>query len=453
MGLSATPSGSSPFASITGRGSSPRRKSGRSAAEVAQSDAANGHSGRSRNGKTEHAGGMRAYIGKGLSNGSASRSAEADVSSDEIHMEEDQNGWRLSVQLPDQQPGPDNLPRQQSLPVGKQTAHHTAAEEEQIENGDVSSRSEEQAGLQRDADSDEPLSSVWSEVTTTSHQGGGDAGGPHAASRVGLVRWLRPRKSLPLPLQVQKGRPAAAPRHAPASNELPVEGAGDRTTEDSNAEQLAGASAADTDVSVEADAARSADATAPDVSGDVGTGAPATDALMSTDDSAALPQPPDDSDSQGASVAESTEGNSPANTLQVSQPTSHDVFSSLIRQRQERKAGKLRASWSSKSWDARWYGGAEGPMHQHGGSRTPQQDWHPPRESLRRTTRSSLRHGRSTVQVRSSQLGPLPPHFLSWGMALHIMKGSRAMHDGLGLLLCHGSVLFPLTPRTSGSVD
>ncbi|CAL8466123.1 g5659 [Coccomyxa elongata] len=427
VGLSTSASGSSPFASITGRGSSPRRKSGRAAAEAAQSDAADGHSAPSSNGRAEHAkgeantSGKRAYFGKGLSNGSASRGVEADVSSDEIHVEEDQNGWRLSVHQPDQQPGSDDLPaRQRTLQgaiVGVQTASHTAGPEgegmqgpvgdgKHIENGEVptehQSGSEEQAGSHRDAASDELLSSVSLEVSGT-NQGMRQAGGPRAASRGGSVRCLRPKHALPPPLQVHKGRPHDAPQHATASSEAPTQGMGDSAAaagdaKSSDAEQLAGASAAPADVSGQSDAATGADATAPDVSGNVGSGAPATDAPSSADDiMGLLPQLPDDSPSQGASLAESIVG-IPTGALQPLQPTSHDVFSSLIRQRQERKAGKLRPSWSNQSWDARWYGGPEGHTHQHGGSRTPQQDWPRPQESLRRTTRSRLRHGRSTVQ-------------------------------------------------------
>lgn len=418
MGLSTTASGSSPFASITGRGSSPRRKSGRAAAEAAQSDAADGHSAASSNGSEEHAegeaitNGKRAYIGKGLSNGSASRGAEADVSSDGIHVEEDQNGWRLSVHQPDQQPGSGDLTARQLQGAvhGEQTAGQegegiqgAVGDGKQIENGEVPTKhqsgSEEQAGLHRDAASDELLSRGSLEVGGT-NQGMRQAGGPRAASRVGSVRWLRPKHALPPPLQVLKGRPLDAPQNGAVSILVTTQSTGDSAAagdaKSSDAEQLAGASAAPANVSGHPDAAIGADPMAPDDNTNVGSDAPATDALSSADDiMGPLPQLPDDSPSQGASLAEGIVG-SPAGALQ---PTSHDVFSSLIRQRQERKAGKLRPSWSNQSWDAKWYGGPEGHTHQHGGRRTPQQDWPHPRESRRRTTRSRLRHGRSTVQV------------------------------------------------------
>ncbi len=401
--LSAASGGSSPFASITGRGTKSRRK-GSNTAETAWVRAANGKEPHSSNNQEEHAG-VGAGTGSAyFGNGSSARdhanggSGAADVKSG-FSTEKDQHRDSVSRQKHELQPGTDD---QQSTPQ----AHN--------------SRTEEQDGGQLDGLSfNEWMANGQSEAGSAEQHAGEPSRTP-ASSRVGSVTWLRPKFGMAPPLQVRKGMPLDVLRQNPASRKAIPQGVaavGDRAAvavaapavaeaEESSAvpAQHADAGVAPAALTEQADSVTGMDVDVMgddvpvDDSGSSDTHEPAANADGSPDASAeSLPQPPSDDESALAheSVAVVSSGE-----FKRSGPSAHEVFGSLIRQRQEEKALRPRPAWSNQSWDARWHGGPEGEMHQHGGSRSLHQpEWQRLREPLRRTTRSSLRHGRATVQV------------------------------------------------------
>lgn len=435
--FSAASGGSSPFASISGRGAKARQRRGsNNAVTEARSADANSRDAHFSDGREEDAGTAAGtgstYFGNGssVSHPVNGRSGTAGVSSGDFSLEKDHSSHGLSVQQPDLQPGTDNLPGKQRLLRGavlSEPAEHvnggSGLHGEHADNKDFSQKRRSTTGEQNRTQLEE-----WDFIeglgngrleASRAEQGGQYAAElrlEQAASEVGSVRWLRPRSSIAPPLQVRKGKPLDALRHTPAHHKAFSQGATaveDNTAaaaqavtaeaEDSSTapkQQHAHISAASVQPGEQADTVTDADvAVDDDVTAAADNGDPhntASDADPSVDAGGAAPPPPQlpDNDHQASPAAESV-AETPS---QRSQPSSQEVFSSLIRQRQQEKAVQPRPGLSSQSWDAKWYGGPEGDARQHGGSRG-QLDWQHPRQPLRRTTRSSLRHGRSTVQV------------------------------------------------------
>ena len=429
--FSAASGGSSPFASISGRGAKARQRRGsNNAVTEARSADANSRDAHFSDGREEDAGTAAGtgstYFGNGssVSHPVNGRSGTAGVSSGDFSLEKDHSSHGLSVQQPDLQPGKDNLPGKQRLLRGavlSEPAEHanggSGLHGEHADNKDFSQKRQSTTGEQNRTQLEEWdfIEGLGNGRLEASRAEQAELRLEQAASEVGSVRWLRPRSSMAPPLQVRKGKPLDALRHTPASHKAFSQGATaveDNTAaaaqavtaeaEDSSTapkQQHAHISAASVQPGEQADTVTDADVTVDDdVTAAADNGDPhntASDADPSVDAGGAAPPPQLlDNDHQASPAAESVA----ENPNQRLQPSSHEVFSSLIRQRQQEKAVRPRPGLSSPSWDAKWDAGPEAEAPQHGGSRE-QLDWQRPRQPLRRTTRSSLRHGRSTVQV------------------------------------------------------
>lgn len=438
-GFSATATGGpSPFASISGQGApGGRRKPGRSGGQPpgssAAAAAADARSSSGQAGAGEY-GASPASFGNGSSIGSpgaqGSGGADAGVSSSDSRLEEAVQGSNGPSVL---QPANGDLPAMPDVPGSSLEAQ--AADRSQLPRTTDTLQRSESNGEQikgkgapskhrSTAEEDNSVHSMGSGFLAQSDNGELDgsgaqrghptAGKPESAqtlSRVASVRWLRPRSGMAPPLQVRKGRPLDALQRAPAAAQARSQNTAQKEDTallvgdtSSASQEDAVDEAAPVELEEQPHAVTAVDAGVNDVSqlpiddpapeDADGVAAAATSQPQPSEEGGSAPAP--------AAIAASSAAVPPQSEPSAQEtPTADEVFSSLIRQRQERRAGRERPQWSSRSWDAKWYGGPEGEAHAHGGRRA-DDDWQPPRQSLRRTARSRLRHGRSTVKVRSS---------------------------------------------------
>jgi hypothetical protein len=230
-------------------------------------------------------------------------------------------------------------------------------------------------------------------------------GGPNS------VRWLRPRRGPDQALQVRKGGPTKdLLRRYSGSAVLGPEPAAEPVQED----RTSAVAAEEGETSQESSASEEAETAVQAVSPPPDAGSPGTDENEDAEDPLEEPPAPGNPLSDSAAAGASTDVAGPQDTSGLSEqagifahveasdgagkvPPSHAALDRLVRARQARRAGQPAPRWSSQSWEAKWYDGPAGHAHDHGGCRA-RSGW-ATRQPLRRTARSSLRQGRSTLQV------------------------------------------------------